>query len=108
MLLQRMGGPDTELGPPFGINAITHRKNCVEVVVFHYAPYLASALLLNCCIFCNSCLAAQLTGFVDARQMPRDNRFVAPEKLGDLIERQPNRFPFQHDLDGRLTAQSTI
>ena len=79
-------GPVAELYATGGTDAITDCEYGFKVVVFDFAFNLAGALDLNCCIFCNSCHMIELPLFVDVFQMLRNNRLIASEKFGHLVE----------------------
>ena len=90
------------------VHAIANGQNRIKVVVGNLAPNLPVALRLNCCIFCNSCLLIKLAFRIDVLDMPRNSRFIAAEKLGKLVQRQPHGIPVERDVNAHQTVIALV
>jgi hypothetical protein len=84
---------------------VADRKDGVEVEVL---DLVGLAIRRSCCFFCNNCLPLQFLRLEHVPQVPRDHRLVAPEQLGHLVERQPDRLPFQPHLEPDLAVRSLV
>ncbi len=53
--------PTAELHTARGADPVPNGENGVEIVKLDFTAHLAITLVLNCCIFCNSCLPSYFT-----------------------------------------------
>ena len=77
---------------------IAYGDDDIEVVELDLAADPLAPLQLNCCRFCNSSSLRQFAFFKHVFDVARDDGFVALEKLGHLVERQPDGIALEADF----------
>ena len=108
MVAQYGRGPNAELGAAARVDPIANRENGVEVEVLQVARDPASALILNCCIECNSCPGFKLTITVDIAQVARDDGPVTLEQGSALIQVEPEGIPYQAYFEGHCALRRLV
>jgi len=108
VLPQPLSSPDAELRAPMRVDAIAHGDDDIEVEVLDLASNLPPTFILNCCIFCNSCLRPKFPLLEGVPDVPGDDGLIALEKVCHLLEGKPDRLADKPDFKPRLTILRLI